>query len=397
MLGPSSSIDAMHKKQESRLDRLRSELAQELGAPRPESNLYTATVTGTSAGDVVLELGPRVQGVVPREEFDLVPAIGTTVPVALVGREDDLWLFSVREGERLASWEEMDVGSTVEGAVIGVNKGGLELKVSGVNAFLPASQVALGHMEDLLALAGQRFVCRVIEIDRAKKRVVVSRRAVLEEERERARGEAVGSLRPGTLVRGKVARLESFGAFVALGGGLEGLLHVSNLAHRRVEHPSELLAVGQELELLVLEVSQGGKRIGLGRKQLEADPWDEVEGRFKPGDVVTGRVRRTVDFGAFVELVPGVEGLLHVSEIGAARVRQVRTALATGQEIAVRVVSVDAGSKRISLSQRDARGALLGSEEAAEGPEIAQVLEERRPAGTNLGRLFQQALEKRKG
>src|SRR5262245_39617587 len=214
----------MQKKQESRLDRLRSELAEALGAPRPASNLYSATVAGASptASDVVLELvprdgGPAVQGIVPREEFPELPAVGATVSVALVGREEDLWIFSAREGARLATWEEMDVGSTVEGQVIGVNKGGLELKVSGVNAFLPASQIALGHVEDLVAFAGQRLVCRVVEIDRSRKRVVLSRRAILEEEREHARGEAVGSLRPGAVVRGKVVRLESFGAFVELG------------------------------------------------------------------------------------------------------------------------------------------------------------------------------------
>jgi ribosomal protein S1 len=394
----------MQKKQESRLDRLRSELAEALGAPRPASNLYSATVAGASptASDVVLELvprdgGPAVQGIVPREEFPELPAVGGTVSVALVGREEDLWIFSAREGARLATWEEMDVGSTVEGQVIGVNKGGLELKVSGVNAFLPASQIALGHVEDLVAFAGQRLVCRVVEIDRSRKRVVLSRRAILEEERELARGEAAGSLRPGTVVRGKVVRLESFGAFVELGAGLEGLLHVSNLAHRRVEHPSELLAVGQELELQVLEVSQGGKRIGLGRKQLETDPWSEVATRFQAGDVVQGRVRRLVEFGAFVELVPGVEGLLHISEIGAGRVRQAREALSVGQEVTVRIVSVDPHARRLSLSQRDPRGAVLGSEDSAGSAEIAEVLEERRPAGTNLGKLFQQALDKRKG
>ncbi len=389
----------MQREHESRLGVLRAELLLELGAgahTADGSNLFQATVAGSSGSDVILELGPRVQGVVPREEFEEPPANGTRISVALVGREEDLWLFSAREGRRIATWEEMEVGSTIQGKVIGINKGGLELKVSGVSAFLPASQIGLGRVEDLATYAGETLVCRVIELERSKKRVVVSRRAILEEELATARSEAAGALHPGNVVRGRVTRIESFGAFLDLGGGIEGLLHVSNLSHARVEHPQELVAVGQELEVQVLEIAQGGKRIGLGRKQLEPDPWETAADRLKPDDVVTGRVRRIVDFGAFVELLPGVEGLLHISEIGTTRTRRTREALAIGQEISVRILSIDGPSKRASLSQRDARGALLGSEEAAGGAEIEEVLGERRSIGTNLGKLFQKALDKKK-
>lgn len=390
---------------DSKLERLTAELEEALAGTSAAASarepgaraFYPAVVAGTSGGDVVVELGPRVQGIVPLTEFTDPPAVGTTLRVTLRGQEDGLWVFSIKEARSLAAWTEMEAGSLVKGKVIGLNKGGLELKLDGgIDAFLPASQVALKHVEDLAALAGQTLVCEVLEIDRAKRRVVVSRRAVLEAERERSRREAGGELSVGAVVRGRVARLESYGAFVDIGGGLEGLLHVSNLAHVRVEHPEELLKVGQELEVQILSIEEGLKRIGLGRKQLEADPWEGVEERFREEQVVTGRVRRLVDFGAFVELEPGVDGLLHVSQLGQGRVRQAREVLKVGEELSVRILAIEPGAKRISLSRLDARGALLGSEEALDEAEVREALGKGGGSiGTNLGALFKKALSDR--
>lgn len=389
---------------DSRLERLTAELEEALAgtevaaAREPGGRVtYPATVAGTSGADVIVELGPRVQGAVPLAEFSAPPTPGTSLRVTLRGQEDGLWVFSVKEARTLAAWSEMQVGSLVKGKVIGFNKGGLELKVDGIDAFLPASQVALEHVEDLATLAGQTLVCEVLEIDRAKRRVVVSRRAVLEAERERTRREAADELAVGAVVRGRVVRLESYGAFVDVGGGLEGLLHVSNLAHARVERPDELLHVGQELEVQVLSIEEGGKRVGLGRKQLEADPWDAVAYRYEEDQVVTGRVRRLVDFGAFVELEPGVDGLLHVSQLGQGRVRQARDVLKVGDELSVRILSIDSSGRRISLSRLDPRGALIGSEDSVDDAEVRQLLQrEEAPSGTNLGALFRKALGERK-
>jgi ribosomal protein S1 len=389
----------MNPKSDSRLAALRAELDLELretpgAAPHGDSTLYHAVVAGLSGEDVVVELSPRVQGAVPRAEFAAAPAPGTPLEVSLVGREQGLWLFSTKEAKLLAAWDELEPGSLVKGSVIGMNKGGLELRIGPLRAFLPASQVALEHVEDLAAYAGQTLLCEVLELERAKKRVVVSRRAVLERERRTSRKETAERLQAGASVRGRVVRLEAYGAFVDLGGGVEGLLHVSNLAHRRVEHPQELLKVGQELELVVLSIEEGGKRIGLSRKALEPDPWETIGERYRPDQVVSARVRRLMNFGAFLELEPGIEGLLHVSQLGA-RGRDPAQSLKVGQELPVRILALDPEARRISLSRLAPNGALLGSDEAAGGAEVQEVLGEARTLSTNLGALLGKALKKK--
>ncbi len=393
----------MNPKSDNRLRSLRAELELALrdsAAPSgparlpaaDEPPLYDALVAGKSGEDVVIELSPRVQGAVPRIEFEAVPPPGTPVRVTLVGREEGLWIFSVRAAKQLAAADELDIGSLVKGTVYGVNKGGLELKIGQTRAFMPASQVALEHVEDLLAYAGQTLLCEVLELDREKKRVVVSRRAVLERERKSTRRSASDKLAVNAIVKGRVARLESYGAFVDL-GGIEGLLHVSNLAHRRVEHPEELLKLGQELDVVVLSIEEGGKRIGLSRKLLEPDPWDAVGERYRPDQVVQARVRRLMNFGAFLELEPGIEGLLHVSQLGG-RARDPGQTVKVGEELTVRIQSLDPHAKRISLTRLAPNGALLGSDEAAAGAEIKEVLGEARALSTNLGALLGKALKR---
>jgi small subunit ribosomal protein S1 len=385
--------------------RLRSEFELELrdsaASPRPaspgasphgEPPLYQAIVAGLSGEDVVVELTPRVQGCIPRSEFDAVPPPGTPLRVTLVGREEGVWILSVKEARALATWDELEVGSLVKATVFGINKGGLELKLGQSRAFMPASQVALEHVEDLAAYAGQTLVCEVLELDREKRRVVVSRRAVLERERKASRQSATEKLAVNAIVKGRVARLESYGAFVDL-GGVEGLLHVSNLAHRRVQHPEELLKLGQELEVVVISIEEGGKRIGLSRKLREPDPWDSLAERFRPDQVIQARVRRVTNFGAFLELEPGIEGLLHVSQLGG-RARDPGQAVKVGEELTVRIQSLDPHAKRISLTRLAPNGALLGSDEAAAGADVAEVLGEARALSTNLGALLGKALKK---
>jgi small subunit ribosomal protein S1 len=397
----------MNPKSDSRLRSLRAELDLALrdSAERPaptgatadpegaEARAYRAVVAGVSGEDVVVELSPRVQGAVPRAELDAVPPPGTPLTVTLVGREEGLWIFSVREAKQLAAWDELEVGALVKGTVYGLNKGGLELKIGPSRAFMPASQVALEHVEDLAAYANQTLVCEVLEIDRDKRRVVVSRRAVLERERKTTRASATERLSVNAVVKGRVSRLESYGAFIDL-GGVEGLLHVSNLAHRRVGHPEELLKLGQELEVVIISIEEGGKRIGLSRKLLEPDPWDSVPERYRPDQVLQGKVRRLMNFGAFLELEPGIEGLLHVSQLGG-RARDPGQVLKIGEDVTVRIQSVDPHQKRISLTRLAPNGALLGSDEAAADAEVQQVLGEQPSAPVStLGALLRKALEK---
>lgn len=357
--------------------------------------LYEGLIVGVHDDDVIVELGPRMQGVASLREFEEPPAVGSKAKFTLRGREDGLWLLSRRDAVELATWEELQEGSHVKARVSGQNQGGLELKIGKHDAFMPASQVAVGHVEDLSRFLGQTLTCEVLEIDRKRKRVVLSARRVLERELEDARRESAGRISPGQVLTGKVTRVEGFGAFVEIGAGLEGLVHVSNISRKRVEDVSSVLEPGQEVQVMVLDIKEGGKRIGLGMKQLEPDPWDEVPHLLSEGSVVTGKVTRLMEFGAFVELLPGIEGLLHVSQLGPERVRKVSEVVKPGDEVSVRVQSVDRASERISLSRLDQRGAVIGSEDSVEAGVIEEVLQQNkdRQLGTNLGALFKKALE----
>jgi ribosomal protein S1 len=200
-----------------------------------QRRLWRGVVVGVHGKDVFVELGPRMQGVCAASEFSEPPQKGERFEFSLRGREDELWMLSRREALQLATWREIEVGAVIKGVVKAVNTGGLELAIGPVTAFMPASLVDVGRVEDLSIFLGQPMLCEVLELDRVKKRVLVSRRAVLEKEQTAARAEAVRSLEPGSKVKGRVTRIEPFGAFVQIGPGLEGLVHVSNISRSRVE------------------------------------------------------------------------------------------------------------------------------------------------------------------
>lgn len=357
-------------------------------------NLIPGTVEGISGDDVIVELGPTMQGVIKVTEFEEPPQVGQKFEFTLNGKEDDLWILSRREAKLMAAWDELVPGSHCKARVTGVNTGGLELKVGPVAAFMPASQCALHRVEDLSQFLNQTMTCEVLEVDPSKKRLLLSARRVLEAEADAARSETIGKLQAGQKVTGKVTRVEGFGAFVDIGGGLEGLMHVSNISRARVENPAEVLKAGQQVEVMVLEIKEGGKRIGLGMKQLEPDPWDDVGSRYTPGTIAQGKVVRLMDFGAFVELEAGIEGLLHVSQLSNQRVMRVQDAVKVDEELAVRIVSVEPGRQRISLSRLDERGAVIGSEDAVDGKVIDEMIEQNsgKQASTNLGNLFRRAM-----
>lgn len=386
------------------LDKQEYDRATPTGAPATpspaaegDSKLRHGTVVGLSGNDVVVELGPREQGVVDVSEFDEPPAIGQAVELAVRGRDGDLLLLSRTDALILASWRDMEVGAVVKARVTGQNSGGLELKIGPNSAFMPASHASLQREEDLSNFLGEDMTCKVLEIDRSSNRVVLSRRAVLADERDRKRAETTATLVSGSLVKGVVTRVEGFGAFVEISPGVEGLVHVSNISRKRVENPADVLAVGQKVEAMVLEIKEGGRRIGLGMKQLEPDPWDDLVHRIAEESVVEGRVVRLMDFGAFVELEPGIEGLLHVSQVGRDRVRHVRDVVKEGEIVSVRVLSIDPAARRISLSRLDPQGAVIGSEDAADTSAVREVLDsgQSMPKGTNLGDLFRKALDDR--
>lgn len=401
---PQRNPDPLHREVEDALDGVN---LQELdsqgrmpgkGGPRGERHLMRGTVVGFSGDDAIVELGPTMQGVIPKVEFDEPPKIGATFDFSLRGRDDDLWLLSLQEAKTLAAWDQLSVGARVEARVTGQNTGGLELKIGPISAFMPASQVSLSREDDLAQFLNQKLVCEVLEIDMSRKRVLLSRRVVLEDERSEQRKETLGHLTTGMQITGKVTRVEPFGAFVDIGGGIEGLVHVSNISRKRVESAAEVLKKGDQVKALILEIKEGGKRIGLGLKQLEADPWDEVQSRFAIGQILQGKVVRLMEFGAFVELSAGIEGLAHISQLAKDRLRRVQDAVKVGELVSVRVLSIDTKLKRIALSRLDERGALIGSEDSVASSEIDEMLQKNQPprSGMNLGNLFKKALDQKK-
>jgi small subunit ribosomal protein S1 len=227
-------------------------------------------------------------------------------------------------------------------------KGGLILDL-GVRGFLPASLVDIRRVQDLDDFLGKGLRCKVIELNRSRNNVVLSRRAVLEEERKEARQAILDRLSPGNVVTGTISNIVDFGAFVDL-DGIDGLIHISELSWSHVNHPSEVLDIGQEVEVKVLDIDRDRQRISLGLKQTQSDPWQQVIDTYDEGDIVEGRVTKVVTFGAFVEILPGVEGLVHISELANHHVENPREIVSQGDEVRAKVIEMDAERRRLSLS-----------------------------------------------
>jgi small subunit ribosomal protein S1 len=327
--------------------------------------VWRGTVVGCYGDDVFVELTPRMQGVISARHFDPPAREGEQYDFTLRGQEDGLWALARVEELPLVSWDRMEAGSILRARVIGLNHGGLELKIGQLHAFMPRSHCGLPRGADLRGLLGQELACQVTEVDRERQRVLVSRKLLLERERADERQRAVHGLRPGQVVRGRVTRLEPYGAFVAFGAGLEGLIHVSNLSHDPVAHPSELLRLGESVECRVLTIRREGKRIGLGLKQMQESPWKHFALHHGPGELIEGIVTRQADFGVFVAVERGIQGLLPNSESGLPPPTPARAALRPGQALAVRIVAIDAERERLTLSRLHPGGAQIRPEEAA--------------------------------
>jgi small subunit ribosomal protein S1 len=240
---------------------------------------------------------------------------------------------------------------TVEARVTAVNKGGLEVEVTGIRGFLPVSHVELYRIEDLQPYVNQRLRCLVTEVNPGEKNLIVSRRALLEKEREEAREKLWNELAEGQVRTGTVRSVKDFGAFVDL-GGVDGLLHVSEMAWSRVDNAASVVQPGQQVQVAILKIDHEKRKVSLGLKQLQESPWQRVDARFPIGSVVPGKVTKLMDFGAFVELEPGIEGLVHISELSTQRVRKSSDVVKVGQEVQVKVLNIDPSSRRISLSMK---------------------------------------------
>ncbi|MCB9904227.1 MAG: 30S ribosomal protein S1 [Planctomycetes bacterium] len=352
-------------------------------------------MVGCHGQDVFVELGPRSQGVIRRDRFAEEPELGAEYEFTLRGMEEGLWVLELHAEPVLVSWERMEVGELVQARVVRRRPGGYETKVGALHAFLPQSHSGLPRGKSPNLLLGKTLTCEVFEVDRERQRVFVSRRYVVERERRSERDRVVTSLRPGTVLEGRVARLEEYGAFIKLPGGMQGLAHVSDLSHERLAHANEALQLGDTVQVKVLFVRAGGKRIGLGVKQLHADPWREFTRDHEVGEALMGEVQRIAEFGLFVRVASGVEGLLHKSCCGIGDGRRIREEFQPGQELAVRIVDLDPDRQRLSLSLLHVDGSRVDALEVIEPEDRGSMLHslpEPTAGKTNLGALLRRAM-----
>ncbi len=332
---------------------------------RPEAGAKQLEGTVVSIGPdaVYLDIGFKTEGMLPKTAFrDNAEGVkaGDKFLVSVKGRnEEHYYVLSLARVAQPRDWTQLEDAFaqklTIPGTVTGVVKGGLTVDV-GVRAFLPASRSGTRDAAELEKLVGQEITCRITQLDVADENVIVDRRSVLEEEALAAGQSQLAGLNEGDTVRGKVSRLASFGAFVDL-GGIDGLLHVSDIAWSRVGSPEEVLEVGQTIEAKVLKIDRETHRISLGLKQLQPEPWETATERYQAGARITGRVTRLTDFGAFVELEPGIEGMIHVSEMSwVKKVRRPSDILKVGDTVEAMILSVNQPERRMALGLKQALG-----------------------------------------
>ncbi|HEX6206335.1 MAG TPA: 30S ribosomal protein S1 [Solirubrobacterales bacterium] len=357
---------------------------------------YAATMVSFEEGDVVkgkvvridkdevlVDIGYKAEGVIPSNELSIRKSVDPSEEVEL-GEEIDALVLTKEDAEgRLIlskkrarfekAWRKIEVaadsGEPVEGSVIEVVKGGLILDL-GVRGFLPASLVDIRRVHNLDEFMGQTLECKVIELNRSRNNVVLSRRAVLEEERKEVREQILGRLEPGQVVEGKISNIVDFGAFVDL-DGIDGLIHISELSWSHVNHPSEVVQIGDTVRIKVLDIDRDRQRISLGLKQTQEDPWQRVINTHRGGDVLEGTVTKVVAFGAFVEILPGVEGLVHISELADHHVENPSEVVEPGSKLNVKILEIDEERRRLSLSIKRVEGQNMAM--AGLGEQIAQA------------------------
>ena len=348
-----------------------------------EGEVVRGKVVRVDKDEVLIDIGYKSEGVIPVSELSIRRSVNPSDEVnigdeidALVMTKEDAdgrLILSKKRARFEMAWKRIEQaaesGEPVEGTVIEVVKGGLILDL-GVRGFLPASLVDIRRVQDLDEFMGQTLRCKVIELNRSRNNVVLSRRAVLEEERKEMRQAILDRLSPGDVVTGTISNIVDFGAFVDL-EGIDGLIHISELSWSHVNHPSELLEIGQEVQVKVLDIDRERQRISLGLKQTQSDPWQQVIDSYDQGDVVDGKVTKVVTFGAFIEIVPGVEGLVHISELAQHHVENPREVVSQGDTVKARIIEMDPERRRLSLSLKRVEG-----EEGADGDTPALGLSE---------------------
>src|SRR5690349_22370734 len=326
-----------------------------------EGEIVVGTVVQVGRDAVIVDIGGKSEGVIPRSEFagtggEVTVKAGDKVDVFIESRENDdgLVTLSKEKADKMKVWDEISSAcerdELIEGTISQRVKGGLSVTIrGGVKAFLPGSQVDLRPIRNLDKLIGQTYKFKVIKFNKKRGNIVLSRRVLLERERDEMKAKTLETLTEGMTVKGTIKNITEYGAFVDL-GGIDGLLHITDMSWGRVNHPSEVFQVGDEVLVKVLKYNADTERVSLGLKQTQEDPWNHAEEAYPPGKKVRGKVMSITDYGAFVELEPGVEGLIHVSEMSwTKKVKHPSKLLEVGQEIDCQVLEVDAKAKRISL------------------------------------------------
>jgi predicted RNA-binding protein with RPS1 domain len=352
---PDLDADLSPDLDDASLDALLAGGDQTAQEPFEPNSLHAGRIIALRRDDVFVEFAGRQQGVAALRQFDVPPRVGAEMQfcVQRLNPDDGLYELGLPNATiQVDDWSDLVEGAMVEVHVTGHNAGGLECEVNHIRGFIPISQVSLYRVEDLAQFVDQRLACVISEANPERRNLVVSRRAVLEREREQARQQMLASLKPGQVHEGVVRKLMDFGAFVDLGGGVDGLLHVSQLAWGRVNHPKDVLQEGQQLKVRVEKVDPVTGKISLAYRDLLENPWTTAAQKFPQQQIVTGTVTKLMDFGAFVELEPGVEGLVHVSELSHKRVWRPSDVVKVGDRVEAIVLSIDTQAQRISLSMK---------------------------------------------
>ena len=333
-----------------------------------EGDVVQGTVVQVSDDEVLVDIGYKSEGVLPRQEVILegeqtlasVLENGQAIEVVVksMDTQEGKITLSRKDIERKQKWTELEkafeAGTILTGKVKEAVPAGLVIQLGGgYEAFMPGSLVDLRYIPDFSEFLGQEISFKIIEMRPEKEKLILSRKQVLEEEASVEKEKVLSELTPGQIIKGTVKRLTNFGAFVDV-GGIDGLVHISEISWHRIDNPGEVLSVGDEIDVKVIEVIPERERIGLSLRQAQPDPWTEVGKKFNAGDIVEGKVTRTVDFGAFVELIPGVEGLVHISQLANYHVKQASEVVQQGEVVKVKILDINTEGKRVSLSMRDA-------------------------------------------
>src|SRR5437870_12750778 len=327
-----------------------------------EGDVVTGKVVRIDNDEVLVDIGYKSEGVIPSNELSIRKSVdphdevelGEEVDALVLTKEDQdgRLIMSKKRARFERAWRRIEAaqesGEPIPGTVIEVVKGGLIIDL-GVRGFLPASLVDIRRVPNLDEFLGQTLECKVIELNRSRNNVVLSRRAVLEEQRREDRERILDRLQPGLIVEGQISNIVDFGAFVDL-NGIDGLIHISELSWSHVNHPSEILEIGQTVQVKVLDIDRDRQRISLGLKQTQEDPWQRIVDTYNVGDELEGKVTKVVTFGAFVEILDGVEGLVHISELAPHHIENPREIVEQGDQVKVRILEIDSERRRLSLS-----------------------------------------------